>query len=654
MKKRKGIYFLIFALIITLFPSNVFAIETYKDGDHNHDKSGYEITSGYFDWKDFSVSINGETGAVDKISVKSWYNYTNAGAIKGRDYGVLFIQKGSDNGTDGTAFFRKNSNEANTLFSKGINIGKTNYPHDTYCWTEFTIDDSEALKSLDFDKDYRIWIWTKENQNSYAFESCMGTMTRVKLNYYLSTGSDNYDLAKTVYSMSVIGAKFNTSGVFYPNATLNEAKTGVLANTSSKDQEYNLYFDLNLADFINFSDGTFKGEASTEYKITEGENTYNVISNENGTIPFVTDNYDLTGKTIIITKSGEAGLKITIPFLPIAEELDKANVSTTASSISLQSKFGYEYSVDGKTWKSSSNEDGTVTFDGLNGYTDYTVYYRVAARENSFASNIKTLSVKTLCGHSYELKSDDTHHWHECSICGEVKDKDLHKDENKDNKCDTCNKVLTLGEIKTLDYKQNDNYGKSGIKNSLDEIKNNVLTNDDKEAMEDGKDVSIWLETKELTSISNNDQRAVIDKLPKDYSIGAYLDVNLWKKIGEENATKVSNTKDNVTICFIIPKSLQKKGRNYKIIRVHEGTATVIDTSVNDKFELIFETNQFSTYALVYEGGKVNTPAKSYSSKDKNHDGVITCDEQMNSANWIWSESKKACVYKVSNTSTKY
>ena len=30
---------------------------------------------------------------------------------------------------------------------------------------------------------------------------------------------------------------------------------------------------------------------------------------------------------------------------------------------------------------------------------------------------------------------------------------------------------------------------------------------------------------------------------------------------------------------------------------------------------------------------------------------VITCEEAMNSKNWIWSESKKACVYKVSDTS---
>ena len=32
---------------------------------------------------------------------------------------------------------------------------------------------------------------------------------------------------------------------------------------------------------------------------------------------------------------------------------------------------------------------------------------------------------------------------------------------------------------------------------------------------------------------------------------------------------------------------------------------------------------------------------------------IVTCEEEKNSANWIWSEVKKACVYKVSNTSAK-
>ena len=39
--------------------------------------------------------------------------------------------------------------------------------------------------------------------------------------------------------------------------------------------------------------------------------------------------------------------------------------------------------------------------------------------------------------------------------------------------------------------------------------------------------------------------------------------------------------------------------------------------------------------------------------KDKNKDGIISCEEETNSKNWIWSNTKKACVYKVSNTKAR-
>ena len=39
--------------------------------------------------------------------------------------------------------------------------------------------------------------------------------------------------------------------------------------------------------------------------------------------------------------------------------------------------------------------------------------------------------------------------------------------------------------------------------------------------------------------------------------------------------------------------------------------------------------------------------------EESTNNKVVTCEEYMNSKDWTWSESKKACVYRVSNTSTK-
>ena len=67
----------------------------------------------------------------------------------------------------------------------------------------------------------------------------------------------------------------------------------------------------------------------------------------------------------------------------------------------------------------------------------------------------------------------------------------------------------------------------------------------------------------------------------------------------------------------------------------------------------------YTLYTVVKNDTKSNaeetstTSTKSYDAKDKNKDGVISCEEEMGNANWVWSESKQACVYKVTNTSVK-
>ena len=46
--------------------------------------------------------------------------------------------------------------------------------------------------------------------------------------------------------------------------------------------------------------------------------------------------------------------------------------------------------------------------------------------------------------------------------------------------------------------------------------------------------------------------------------------------------------------------------RTYKIVRVHEGETSIIDVEFNeDTGEITFETDKFSTYALIYNDVQV-------------------------------------------------
>ena len=59
----------------------------------------------------------------------------------------------------------------------------------------------------------------------------------------------------------------------------------------------------------------------------------------------------------------------------------------------------------------------------------------------------------TICGQQYgnlaahnyktEWSTDETNHWHECSVCGDKKDVAAHVDANKDHNCDVCGKKMS-------------------------------------------------------------------------------------------------------------------------------------------------------------------------------------------------------------------
>ena len=107
-------------------------------------------------------------------------------------------------------------------------------------------------------------------------------------------------------------------------------------------------------------------------------------------------------------------------------------------------------------------------------------------------------------------------------------------------------------------------------------------------------------------------------------------------------------------------------GKTIKVVRFHGDNVDALNATLNGKV-LTFESGKFSTFVICgitsSSGGNTdsdtntntntNTSTKSYDAKDKNKDGVVSCEEEMNSANWIWSTTKQTCVYKVTNTSSK-
>ncbi len=114
----------------------------------------------------------------------------------------------------------------------------------------------------------------------------------------------------------------------------------------------------------------------------------------------------------------------------------------------------------------------------------------------------------------------------------------------------------------------------------------------------------VWLDVTDLGNNAPESDKALVESAKGDYTIGAYLDINLFKKVGNNEAVKVTKTNGNVEVSLVMPENLRKEGRTFGIVRVHDNMATLISASyAGDSHLLTFKTDGFSTYAIVYKDG---------------------------------------------------
>ncbi len=153
-----------------------------------------------------------------------------------------------------------------------------------------------------------------------------------------------------------------------------------------------------------------------------------------------------------------------------------------------------------------------------------------------------------------------------------------------------------------------DNVGEADIeipeKTTIEDII--VLTAEDKKAIKNGEDIVIYLEVDNADeTVSDDDKKKTEEVISEGMNIGMYLDVNLFKKVGNRNPQKITETVDDIWITIRIPDELllHKEGitRVYNIVRVHNNKAEIIDGIFDErKNEFRFRTDKFSSYAIIY------------------------------------------------------
>lgn len=96
------------------------------------------------------------------------------------------------------------------------------------------------------------------------------------------------------------------------------------------------------------------------------------------------------------------------------------------------------------------------------------------------------------------------------------------------------------------------------------------------------------------------EEQEEINKAVKEGKIAQYFDISLVIKVNGEVAKEISEPSRELTFTLTIPEELLKEGREFYILRVHNGKTEKLEaTTVENKIE--FKTDRFSTYVLAYE-----------------------------------------------------
>ncbi|MGN0696558.1 MAG: hypothetical protein ACI4J5_07345 [Oscillospiraceae bacterium] len=256
-----------------------------------------------------------------------------------------------------------------------------------------------------------------------------------------------------------------------------------------------------------------------------------------------------------------------------------------------------------------------------------------------------------------EYSSDAAGHWHACSGCDEKADLAAHSygdwqitvpataeaNGKKERVCSVCGYV----QEGTVIYEEEDNtpgdiFNATKPENNAlcadleltdEDIKNKIpLTPEELEAIENGADLTVYMVVIDYSgNVADEDKALAESVLTGGMQMGMYIDVSLYKKVGDDAPKPVTKTNSDLKITFEMPGKLINSDNNvtrkYSIIRVHGGNAAILDCAYDDQTAKgSFNTSRFSTYAIAYTDTALEAPVTKYPINNPTN-GIVKTDK---------------------------
>ena len=223
---------------------------------------------------------------------------------------------------------------------------------------------------------------------------------------------------------------------------------------------------------------------------------------------------------------------------------------------------------------------------------------------------------------------------HHCKVCG--------------NKTDVTIIPMIKADVSiNVEVVKKEDTPDTTIEGSNNEIINSVFTEEEIKAFKNGVKVEVTIDINNIENkVTDSDKKLIDNKLKADEKIGTILDIVLNKNV-DGNKNSVHELNSAIKLKVAIPENIINKDasikREYSVIRIHNGESENIpvDYNANDN-TIIFETDRFSTYAIVYKDIIKNTEDNNQSvipdnntSVDSKDNSVATSDT-MHAAGTVW------------------
>ena len=250
-------------------------------------------------------------------------------------------------------------------------------------------------------------------------------------------------------------------------------------------------------------------------------------------------------------------------------------------------------------------------------------------------------------GHNYDESTwgykDAEGHAHECQNCDAHDAVQPHTPgaaatATTPQTCTACGYIIApatgieSGTV-TPEVKPGANAPATSISTSAAELENMLLTDEEKQQVQNGTNVRIVLEVQDAGSTVSSADKKSVKKALNGFTVGQYLNIDLYKLVGE-NRTDISETARKIKIVVTVPSSLKntnsKKTRTFAVIRIHDGKAERLEDLDSSAETITIETDRFSTYAVVYKDAKNGNGGGNNGGGDKGDDDEDDGDDNQN------------------------